>query len=109
MKYENITPEKWFEQEQLDRKNKAEENFNFEKDIQDYIDTTFPKNEGGLAEQTHDTYVNGIKNQDTEITRDLANNIARRINYLEEKSRGDEEKIQYVLKLELLKQALEKI
>jgi len=104
MNYENN--KNWHEQEQQEKKRRAQKDFNFEKDLQSYIDTTFPIFDDDITRPIHEEYSTAVLNKNTKAIKELAKSIEQKISYLQEKSKGDEEAEQYVMKLELLKEKL---
>jgi hypothetical protein len=108
---ENITPKKYNILTMREEIMKEEtENFNFKKELEDFVDQYLNKIESVFKDPL---FINSFKekvvNEDLEILKKLFRIIENQINYLTEKSRCDAEKTRYVIKLELIKQGIEKI
>lgn len=98
---------KYQEQEQK-RRETAKKNFNFEQDLQDYLEDTFPLDDD-IAREINREYASAVKNKDSAGLEDLIDNLKSKIRYITPKYKENEEERQYVLKLKLLQEALEEM
>ena len=109
MRNEQIDYKALFEQEQQKKREAALEDFNFEIDLQAYVDKAFPVDKHEMLTTVHDKYATALETRNIESLTRLQSHIKNRINYLGEKYKDSEEDMKYLLKLKLIEEELIKI
>lgn len=98
------------QQEKEERERKVREDFGFEKDMSAFIEKEYFKVLRMMKKEVPSIgdIIADINNANEEVINSIKSKLEIRINYLDEKSKDDEEDMMYVMKLKLLLEELDK-